>query len=189
MFSFAMSITPGPNNLTMATSGLVHGFRRTTPALLGTVLGFVGLMALSGLGIGALVASSSRAQLGLQLVGTAYLLFLSYRLWQSSELKEGDGRPPLRAWHGAALQLVNPKAWMMAVTAVAVFVVPATNFLQRLVVVTLVLIAVSVPCMVVWTACGAGMRTALREPLRMRRFSRAMAATTAASAVLILFAS
>ena len=48
-FAFVTSITPGPNNLMLMTSGANFGFRRTIPHMLGVALGFVLIYKASGI--------------------------------------------------------------------------------------------------------------------------------------------
>ncbi|MDZ4078422.1 MULTISPECIES: hypothetical protein [Hydrocarboniphaga] len=62
LFSFAMSITPGPNNLLLTTSGLTYGFRRTLPAMAGTLVGIAALFLISGASVGALILGDPRLQ-------------------------------------------------------------------------------------------------------------------------------
>ena len=57
MFSFASSITPGPNNIMLLSSGLTFGYRRTVPHMLGVVLGFPLMSIFVGLGLGEPLAS------------------------------------------------------------------------------------------------------------------------------------
>ena len=51
LFALVSSITPGPNNLMLMSSGANFGFKRTTPHLLGVTLGFMLMLVLVGLGI------------------------------------------------------------------------------------------------------------------------------------------
>ncbi len=53
-FALVASITPGPNNIMVMTSGANFGFRPTTPHILGIVIGFLILIVLTGLGLMAL---------------------------------------------------------------------------------------------------------------------------------------
>ena len=48
LFTFVASVTPGPNNMMLASSGLTHGFRRTIPHMLGFALGFVLMVVILG---------------------------------------------------------------------------------------------------------------------------------------------
>ncbi len=54
LFALVSSITPGPNNVMLASSGLTFGFRRTVPHMLGVTIGFSVMILLVGLGLGAL---------------------------------------------------------------------------------------------------------------------------------------
>jgi len=187
LFSFAMSITPGPNNLLLTTSGLAHGFRRTVPTLCGTLLGLGVLFMVSGAGVGALVVSAPGVELTLRLIGTLYLFFLAWRLWNAGAVGQGVQQPPLRIWHGATFQFVNPKAWMMTISAVSIYVAPAQDYLIRLIFVTFTFLIVSVPSLAVWAGFGAAMKALLKDPSRARRFNRGMAVVTVLSAGLVLF--
>lgn len=187
IFTVAMSGTPGPNNLLLATSGLAYGFRRTIPALIGVQVGIGLLLLLCGAGVGTLVVGQPLLQTALKLAGAAYLIYLAWRLWGAGQPKDVDASSPLRVWHAAAFQFLNPKAWMMAVSAVSVYVVPAQNYLPTLFFVTATFIILATPCTVLWAAFGAGMKAALKHPRRIVLFNRLMAALTALSAGLILF--
>ena len=56
-----LSLSPGPNGLLALTHGALHGHRRTLWTVAGGALGFVAVIALSMLGIGALLQTSASA--------------------------------------------------------------------------------------------------------------------------------
>jgi threonine/homoserine/homoserine lactone efflux protein len=101
-------------------------------------------------------------------------------------LAEAKTKPPLQLWHVAGFQFVNPKAWMMTVSAVSIYGASAQDYGARLLLVAATFIVVSAPCIAVWAAFGAGMKSALKEPHRLKLFNRAMAALTVLSAALVL---
>lgn len=185
IFSLVMSITPGPNNLLLATSGLAYGFRRTLPALFGTLAGLAVLFVISGAGVGAIVLANPHAQVVLRAFGAGYLAYLALRLWRASTIPDAQRRSPLRIWHAAAFQFINPKAWMMTVTAVSLYVAAAPSYWVTLAVVSATFLVVSVPSITIWAAFGAAMKSALREPSRVKLFNRAMAVLTILSAGLV----
>lgn len=185
MFCVVMSFTPGPNNLMATSSGLTHGVRRTVPLILGVMAGFLLLMAVAAAGVGALLLADPRAGLALRLLGAGYMLWMAWKLWTSRPALELETRPPLRAWHGAVLQVVNPKAWMMAVAAISIYVAPTRNFGFGLGAVTLLIEAFSFASMMTWAAFGAGLRAALGGPERVRRVNQGMAVLAALTAALI----
>ena len=53
--AIGLSLTPGPNSLLALTHGALHGHRKTLFTVAGGACGFVALIALSMLGIGALL--------------------------------------------------------------------------------------------------------------------------------------
>ena len=82
-----LSLTPGPNSLLALTNGALHGHRRTLWTVAGGALGFVAVIALSMLGIGALLQASASALLVLKWVGGAYLVWLGIQLWRAPPLR------------------------------------------------------------------------------------------------------
>lgn len=185
MFSVVMAFTPGPNNLMATSSGLTHGVRRTVPLILGVMAGFLALMAVAAAGVGALLLADPRAALALRLLGAGYMLWMAWKLWSSRPALDVETRPPLRAWHGAVLQIVNPKAWMMAVAAISIYVAPSRDFGFQLALVTAIIEAFSFASMMTWATFGAGLRAALGAPDRIRRVNQAMAVLAALTAALI----
>ncbi len=185
IYSMVMSVTPGPNNLLLATSGLAYGFRRTLPALVGTLAGIGMLFVISGAGVGAIVLANPQAQVVLRAFGAAYLVYLALRLWRASTIPEAERRSPLRIWHAAAFQFINPKAWMMTVTAVSLYVAAGPAYWATLAFVSATFLIVSIPSIAIWAGFGAAMKSALREPSRVKLFNRAMAVLTILSAGLV----
>jgi len=187
LFSIVMSITPGPNNLLLTASGLAHGFRRTLFPIAGTLAGLGTVFLLSGLGVGALIAADPRAELLLRIGGAAYLAYLAWKLWQATSLGEASAKKPLTFVEVAVFQLANPKAWMMAISAIGIYVAPAIDYAVRLLVVTAIFLLVSIPSLAIWAGLGAIMKAVLRDDRRYRPFSRGMALLTAATALLVLW--
>jgi threonine/homoserine/homoserine lactone efflux protein len=122
-FAFVSSITPGPNNLMLSASGVVFGFNRTLPHLLGVAAGFTLLLVVCASGIGTLLVGLPAAALALKVCGTVYLLYLawSYRNALAPQARQTTARP-MKFAEAVAFQFVNPKAWIMGLTAASVFV-------------------------------------------------------------------
>ncbi|MBI1187291.1 MAG: LysE family translocator [Alphaproteobacteria bacterium] len=186
LYAFITSITPGPNNLMLASSGLTFGFQRTLPHMLGISFGCVTLIVASGLGLGALFHAAPWLQTALKIAGAAYLLYLAWKLWRAGEMKEIEGADPIGFWGAAAFQFVNPKALVMAVTAVSAFAPQGPDYARNLALVGCVFTAVNLPCIASWALFGAGMRTLLRDRTALIWFNRAMAILTALTALLIV---
>jgi len=182
VFAAVSSITPGPNNLMLLASGVRHGFRATVPHLLGITCGFMVLMMAAGLGLGALFERWPALHVLLRWVGIAYLLLLAWRLWRAGapgthaaqEQPQTAGRP--LGFVGAALfQWVNPKAWVMALGAIAGFMGAGSGPAAALLMAG-VCGAVNLPCITVWAYGGARLSRWLSRPAARQGFNSSMAA-------------
>jgi threonine/homoserine/homoserine lactone efflux protein len=179
-FTFVASITPGPNNLMLAASGIGFGLRRTVPHMLGVCVGFAVLVLACGLGIGTLLMQSPAAAIALKVAGSAYLVYLAWMLGVNiSPAAAGTGRSrPMSFGAAAAFQFANPKAWLMAVTAAAVFLPGLGSDWRALAVLCLVVCAVNFPCVTSWAVLGSAIRTRLTDPRWQQRFSAVMVVLT-----------
>ena len=180
-----MSVTPGPNNLMLAASGVNFGLRRTLPHILGVSFG-------CGLQVAIVAALLAWAMAGMDalrgvlvFVGCAYLLWLAWRQ-ANAGAPGGAGRARPLGFFGAALfQWVNPKAWMMAVNAALVFLPRGGGWAAPLTLAT-VFIVVNLPCIALWAVIGDRLRSHLREARTLRLFNLVMALLLAGTALWIV---
>jgi threonine/homoserine/homoserine lactone efflux protein len=180
LFAFVTSITPGPSNLMLLASGANFGFRRTLPQVAGITLGFTALLLAVGLGLGAALAAWPALHTGLKAAGAAYLLHLAWRIGRSRSLGGGGEARPLTLWQSAAFQWVNPKAWAVAATTMAVHASPEAPLLSVLPICAAFAV-VNLPSILAWAGCGLALRRLLSDPARLRWFNLAMAALLAAT--------
>jgi threonine/homoserine/homoserine lactone efflux protein len=188
-FAFVASITPGPNNLMLMASGTNFGFARTGPHMLGVAIGFTVMVLLVALGVGAVLLAIPGAMMVLKVASTLYLLYLAWRIAVSRppELDQADsGGRPLTFLQAAAFQWVNPKGWMMALTAAAVYV-PANDRIVGALLVTLIVAVVGTPSVVIWAAAGVQLRRLLHRPKAYRAFNVVAALLLVASLYPVLF--
>ena len=144
-FCFVSGVTPGPNNLMLMTSGVNFGFRRTTPHLLGVVLGFCLMVALVGLGLDVLFGRFPMLLPAMRYIGAAYMLWLAWKIAHAGPVKEGQTRgTPLGFLGAAAFQWINPKAWVMAVSALTAYAV-VDDYKLNVALVALSYLAVGLP--------------------------------------------
>ena len=179
-----MSVTPGPNNLMLAASGVNFGFRRTLPHMLGISIG-VGIQIVLVAGLLAWVMTWLDAlRLPLVFVGCAYLLWLARRQAGAGQPGNSEKRQPLGFFGAALFQWVNPKAWMMVLNAAILFL-PHGNWTAVLWMAAMS-VFVNLPCIAVWAFAGDKLRFKLRDPLALRVFNYTMATLLAATALWIM---
>jgi threonine/homoserine/homoserine lactone efflux protein len=176
LFAFTTSITPGPNNMMLFASGVNFGFRRTIPHMLGIGIGFFSLLLGVGLGLGALLHTVPMVYTVLKFAGGAYLIWIAWKIATSRSLSESKGGvKPMSFLSAAAFQWVNPKAWVMAVTAMATYTIQDIYFVSVLIV-GLAFAVVNVPSVSTWAGFGSALREWLSDPVRLKWFNITMAA-------------
>jgi threonine/homoserine/homoserine lactone efflux protein len=165
----------------LLASGVNFGFRRTVPHMLGIAVGFASLLLGVGFGLGGLLAAIPALHTALKLAGGAYLLYLAWRIASSRTLDEaGDASRPMSVLEAAAFQWINPKAWVMAVTAMAIYTSPEAPVLSVLLVAGAFAL-VNLPSVSVWAGFGMALRGWLSDPVRLRWFNLAMGVLLAAT--------
>jgi threonine/homoserine/homoserine lactone efflux protein len=182
-YSFVMSITPGPNNVMLTASGASFGFRRTVPHLLGIAVGFsVQLLAVCA-GLGVIFTRWPELQTVLRWVGAAYLVYLGWRLLRSGEAKASQAPKPVTFTQAAAFQFLNPKAWVMTLTAATLFLPPELGLLLAGPYMVAIMEIVGLPCMAVWALFGSSLRGFLAKPAGRLAFNVVMALSLAVTGV------
>ncbi len=186
VFAFVSSITPGPNNVMLWASGMNFGFRRTLPHLAGVNLGFVSLLGAVGAGLGAVFQTVSWLSPTLRVIGSAYLLYLAYRVATSGGAIEGEASSrPLSFLEAAAFQYVNPKAWVMGITAAGSFLDSDQSLAVGTASFALVFGIVNLPCICTWAAAGTGLGRLLTNDRRRRAINALLGALLVGTVYLI----
>ena len=120
------------------------------------------------------------ADLVLRALSVAYMLWLAWKIARASGPGEGRaGARPMSFVAAAGFQWVNPKAWAMALGAIALYA--PERSLAALALVAGVFGLVNLPTVSLWAAAGQGLRRVLTSPARLRAFNWTMAALLVAS--------
>lgn len=185
-FAFAMSITPGPNNVMLASSGANHGIRASVPHLLGISAGFAVMLVVISAGLGSLLQAWPPLLVAMRWVGAAWMLWLAWKIASAPPPGKVAPRGVLGFTGAAAFQWINPKAWLIALGAASEFTQPDLPLAWQAGRIGLVFLVVALPCTFVWVLLGRGAASVLREPGRLRAFNITMAVLLVATLVPVL---
>ncbi len=154
LFAFATSISPGPNNILLFSSGKQYGFRQSLPLMLGIAFGFFTLLYLSGYGVSIFISQNPTIELILKIVSTLWLLYLAYIIKDIHKVETNEKSKKINFYQAYAMQFINPKAWVMAINGAAVFMPQFESIHLNVFIFALIFIIVGVNSMVSWVLLG-----------------------------------
>lgn len=188
LFSIPLTLSPGPNNLMMTTNCARFGYAKTLPSLAGISVGATALFLAASLGLGLILQLHPGLHSGLKLVGSAYILYLSFRLYTSNAPSNTDYTlgGPITFSQAALLQVLNPKIWLLAATATSAFLPFTHNIYRDALFLSLTLGGIFFPCNSIWACFGLVMRRMLKGKKSWQRFNRMMGLVTASSIIFII---
>jgi threonine/homoserine/homoserine lactone efflux protein len=153
-----MFATPGPNNAMLTASGIKFGYIKTLPHLVGIPLGHFFQITLVSYGLGNIFLKLPYLQFYMQILCFIYLVYLSWKMLGSfSVVKKESGRP-LRFYEASLFQFINPKAWTVAITAVAGFFPLEESFFKATMFLALTAPFVCFPSISLWALFGSTLR-------------------------------
>jgi len=177
MFSFATSITPGPNNIMLLSSGLTFGYKKTIPHTLGVVLGFPFMTICVGLGLGKIFEAYPMSLTILKVLGTMYLLWLAWHIANSKpELQKNNNKTqPLNFIQVVLFQWVSPKNWIKIITAMSVYVTSVSNALPQVAMISIIFFSTVLISANSWAMGGVFLKKLIKSETGVKRFNVIMA--------------
>ncbi len=185
--AFFLLITPGPGVLSVAGVGSAFGFRSGLPYMSGVVLGTLTVIAAVTTGIAAFLFSYPPLRTVLLVASATYLLYLAYRIATSQTgIAINEATRPLGFWNGAALQIINPKAYAVMTTLFSGFAFYPDNTLIESGIKTAIFMSISLPVHLLWLWAGATVKRLALSDTAARAINIAMALSILAVVALAL---
>ena len=182
LFAVSMLFTPGPNNVMLMTSGLNFGINKSLPHLFGVCLGFPSMVVMVGLGLGVIFEQYPIIHDVIKVLGVLYLIYLA---WQIAHAKpsavSGKASSPFTFLQAALFQWVNPKAWVMASTSIAVYTSAAEDVLYQILLLATVFVLIGFCSGSTWLFLGKSLKRLLKSDAHRVLFNTVMASLLVAS--------
>jgi threonine/homoserine/homoserine lactone efflux protein len=186
LFSVVAAITPGPSNTMIVATGSAWGLWRGLPCALGSAVGMGMLLFASALGLGQLIVAQPMLIKALNWGGAVFLLWLSWKIATAGRAQETTNAEPVGFLGAAAFQWINPKGWLVAVSAAGTYLQTGSEtVLLQAAIFGALFFAAALPSGLVWLVLGASIRTLLRDERHARIFNIVMAITLALSVLMI----
>ena len=185
-YYFVMFATPGPNNAMLTASGIKFGFKKTLPHLFGIPFGHVIQIILVCFGLGALFQKYPIIQFYLKWVCFFYLLFLGWKILGSLSSNEKKSGRPLKFYEAALFQFINPKAWVVAITAATAFFPNEENFIVATSFVAITAPFICFPSICIWAAFGSSIKTIIKNTKIKKIVEYLLAVLLVVTAIIII---
>ncbi len=190
LFAAVAAFTPGPNNTLLMASGVNFGFRRSLPLVCGVTIGFPLMIGLVGLGLGRIFETYHGLYQVLKYAGATYMVYLAWKIASSKPAEDAQGveAKPMRFIQMVLFQWINPKGWIMAVTALSAYTA-AQSYYAGLSLVVGTFVFMGLTSALTWALFGAGLKQIMTSPRFFRMINFALAALLLVSLVPMLKAS
>ncbi|KHA62276.1 transporter [Vibrio variabilis] len=176
VFAFVGAVTPGPVNLLATSTAVQQGSIQAFKHVLGASFAYAGVVYLSGSMLSTVSDKLPMLESSMQLVGSGFLIWLAYKIASAPVGNIEMEQRTTSGWvTGALAQLLNPKAWLVAMSGVSVYVVGQMNPLQWLWTFTFISLGACLIGVGVWALLGKLLAAYLSQPNKQRIFNRAMA--------------
>ena len=158
--------SPGPATMSLAAVGASVGFRKGLPYLAGILIGLLCAMTGGVLGVAAIFVKWPHAELLVQILGTLYLVYISYRIacapLQGDEEFKQQGAPSFI--DGVALNLLNPKLYAAFFVLFSQFLLPLANPVSSYSATCVLIAAIAVIVDTTWLAIGSSIQAIFAHP-------------------------
>lgn len=189
-FTISTVTTPGPNNIMLLSSGLTFGYKKTIPHMSGIIVGFPFMVVLVGLGMGVIFEKFPIILSVLKIVGILYLFWMAYKIannTSSYEVEEGKKSEPFTFFQAAIFQWVNPKAWIMAITAISIFVTANESSYLQVFTIAFIYFLSSIISTNSWAFGGVVLKKFIKNESSVKKLNIIMAVLLVASVLPIIF--
>ena len=162
-FVVVTTFTPGPNNVSSASMGVLYGYRDTVKYLTGISVGFFFIMLLCAYVSSTLLRLIPSVEPMLRIIGAAYILWLALSTARASYGFNSMDQPPMGFKKGFLLQTLNPKVAIYGLTLYSTFLSSVTDKHFVLTIFALLFALTAFCATSTWALCGAAIKTHLHQ--------------------------
>lgn len=189
IFTLTTHITPGPTNIILLSSILNFGYKRSLPFIIGNIISYPLMMALTGFGLGLFLIQYPVLMSILKIIGISYLCYMAYKIIKdtsSYETNTNAQSKPFTFLQALFYPLVNPKAWIVYTSAISIFVNSSEDsFWQIMIIVLFTLISMLIT-VYTWAVGGIAIKKFIKKEGTIKKLNLIMAILLLASIIPII---
>ncbi|NRA17460.1 MAG: LysE family translocator [Oceanospirillaceae bacterium] len=176
VFALIGAVSPGPVNIMATSSSVNFGFKRTLPHVLGASLSYAAIVFLVGIGLNQLLSEHPQITDLLKYIGATFLLYMSYKI-ATAAADDSENITHKRAptiLEGGLAQGLNPKAWLVSMSGVSIFVTPNDPASLYVIIFSLLSFIICLFGVGTWAVAGSLISDMLSEKRHQVTFNRIM---------------
>lgn len=176
IFAFIGAASPGPVNIIATGTSASFGFKRAVPHVLGASLAYAAIVFLVGAGLNQVLEGRPLLTDSLKYIGAAFLIYMSYKISMApvGDIEAQDTQRAPTLVEGALSQGLNPKAWLVSMSGVSLFVSTQVSAELYLIIFTMLSFAICLIGVGAWAVLGQLIAKYLAGAKQQRRFNRLM---------------
>ncbi|MFC1234245.1 LysE family translocator [Vibrio sp. F74] len=185
-FAFVGAVTPGPVNVIATSTAASFGLERAMKHVAGASLSYALVVFLSGSIMHIMLELLPMIASSMQVLGSLFLLYMASKIYLSPITSfESTNQSSAGFWTGFVVQAMNPKAWLVAMSGVSLYVIGQDNEQFNLAVFTLISLVICLIGVGLWAVLGRVLSVFLENPIQQKRFNRIMAGLLTGCVVII----
>lgn len=190
-FTLVGALSPGPVNLLALAHGIRHRSTTALAFVLGAAASYAGIVGSAGAAAGLLLRHPLLVE-AMKWAGAMYLAWLAWKIWAAPLGTLGSGVKTTMPGIGAALaqgvltQVLNPKAWLVALSGAGLFVLPRTEFEHALALFCAMSFGACLAGVGAWAVAGRFLAAWLQAPGRERQVNRLLGGMLALAVVCVV---
>lgn len=162
-FVIITTFSPGPNNISSASMGIIYGYKKTVNFLLGIASGFFMVMICCAYLSSSILSIMPASEKYLRWIGALYILWLAASILRSKNALEDTREAPGAFLKGFILQLFNPKVAVYGLTLFSTFLAAVSTQADILALFAFIFAMTAFIATSTWALCGAAIKNRLKN--------------------------
>lgn len=162
IYCFIVTVTPGPTNIDILSTVHQQGTKKAMGYTYGATIAFGLLLAISAILNTMLMTVIPKILIGMQIIGTIYMLYLAYQIYKMDTSKPTVSQRGTFI-SGFLLQFLNPKVVTFTMTVIPSFILPYYTAKPALTISVIMITFIGFMAFIIWVLFGAIFKKFLQQ--------------------------